>query len=266
MTTTEPTTDPVAVERTDPHCLPVAAMAQLLAGVPWRRVALVGDSIAAGVGDPVDGYQDASWGERLLAALQAATGPVEHRNLGVRGLLAAEVRAQQLDEALAFGPQLAVVSAGANDMLRRSFDAERVEAELEAIIGPIAATGCLVATFGLLDLSRTSFVPDSMRDGLHDRIAALNAATRAVTARHVGVHVDFFTHPALDDGIFSADMIHPNRKGHAHIATALVRSLAEAHRQRRAAAGLAALVQALGRAHERSRSDAPTRPGPGGPR
>jgi lysophospholipase L1-like esterase len=234
-TSTSHRTDPLHRERHDPHCLVPEALAQLLVGSPWRRVAVVGDSIAAGTGDPVDGYLDASWADRLVAALRAGCGDVDHLNLGVPGLLAAEVREQQLDAALAFQPDLAVVSAGPNDMLRRTFDPAAVEGEVEAIVGTLAASGCLVVTFGLLDLSATSFVPDAMRAGLHDRIATLNRTTEAITRRHGGIHVDYFEHPAIDDSLFSADMIHPNRRGHACIVTQLVHALVRA--RRRTAAG-----------------------------
>jgi len=38
------------VEATDPYCLRDGEAAALLAGHPWRRFAVVGDSVAAGIG------------------------------------------------------------------------------------------------------------------------------------------------------------------------------------------------------------------------
>jgi GNAT superfamily N-acetyltransferase len=81
----------------------------------------MGDSIAAGIGDPVDGYADQAWADRLVAALGA-----DYLNLGRPGAQVIDVRAGQLDQALAFGPDLAVVAAGANDAFRRSFAAPAV--------------------------------------------------------------------------------------------------------------------------------------------
>lgn len=224
-----------ADERHDPHCLDESTLAQLLGTASWRRLAVLGDSIAAGVGDPVPGYDDRSWADRLARALATGEQPARYLNLGVPELRAAEIRRQQLTRALAFEPDLAVVTAGANDMLRRSFDPARVEEELASIVEALTAAGCLVVTFGLFDLSRTSFVPDGMRADLHDRIRRLNETTRRVTTRHWGVFVDFFDHPALDDRLFSADMIHPNRRGHACIATSVAQALA----RRAAPTGLA---------------------------
>lgn len=215
-----------ALERLDSHCMPDRATAQLLSHAPWRRLAIVGDSIAEGVGDAVQGYRDLSWAERLRAGLEAAVGAIAHLNLGERGLTAAQIRDTQLPRAAAFRPDLAVVCAGGNDLLGGAFDPHRVEAELEHIVSALADSGALVVTFGLLDLSRVAPLEADQRRALHSAIAMLNAVTAAVTRRHDGVHVDFFRHPALARSLFSADLLHPNRRGHAYIAGDVIRALA----------------------------------------
>jgi hypothetical protein len=48
----------------------------------------MGDSIAAGLCDPVPGYGDRSWADRLAAAL----APTAYLNLGHVGARAAEIR------------------------------------------------------------------------------------------------------------------------------------------------------------------------------
>jgi lysophospholipase L1-like esterase len=193
---------------------------------PWRRLAVFGDSVAEGVGDPVLGYREVSWADRTAQAL-AAAGPIAYLNLGERGLVAAEIRRTQLERVLAFAPDLAVVSAGANDALRRSFDPVVTEHELDAIVGPLAGAGCLVVTFGFLDLSRVAPVAEGVREEMRRAIVSVNALTRSVTRRHHGLHVDFFAHPALGASMFSADRVHPNRRGHAYIASDLIRALGE---------------------------------------
>jgi lysophospholipase L1-like esterase len=231
-------------EDLDPHCRPPGLLAGELTGAGWHRLVVLGDSIAEGLGDPVAGYRDLSWADRLAEVMDLAAGPVAYRNLGVRGLRAREIRRRQLDDALAFRADVAVVCAGANDILGRTFEPDRLRGELDAIVAPLAATGCVVVTFGLLDLSRTSFVPDELRAGLRDRLERLNAVTLSVTRRYRGVHVDFFDHPALGDALFSADRLHPNRRGHACIATSVVEALAMRHRR----AGLAGVAGGPGRA------------------
>jgi lysophospholipase L1-like esterase len=212
-------------ELNDPHTLDPGEPGILLGGAPWRRLLVMGDSIAAGVGDPVEGYADRSWADRLAAALRPGDTPPAYRNLGHIGARAAEIRAAQLGPALAFGPDLAVVTAGGNDALRRSFSEPAVEAELERILGALHARGALVVTLGLLDVGRTAFLPPDRRPGLSDRVRALGRLTERVNPRHGGVHVDQFHHPATD-GLFSGDHLHPNRRGHAVVATEIIRALA----------------------------------------
>lgn len=218
-------TDTHPSEANDPYCLRPGEAKALLAGAPWRRLLVMGDSVAAGTGDPVRGYLDRSWAERLAAALGPAGRPA-YLNLGHPGARAAEVRAGQLDRALAFGPDLAAVTAGANDAFRRSFDALAVEAELSHVLGALSDAGALVVTFGCFDLGRTSFLPPERRAGLSERLHTLGRITERVSRRHGGVHVDFLRHPALTDALLSADRLHINRRGHAVVAGEVIRSLA----------------------------------------
>lgn len=208
------------MEVNDPYCLGPDETGSLLAGARWRRLAVLGDSIAAGVGDRVDGYQDRAWADRLAAALG-----VVHLNSGRIGAHVAEVREGQLNQALAFGPDLAVVAAGANDAFRRSFAASAVQAELERIVGALTNAGALVITFSCFDLGRTSFASPERRAGLSERLSELGQLTEQVSRRHDGIHVDFLRHPALDDDLLSADRLHINRRGHAIVATEVIRAL-----------------------------------------
>jgi lysophospholipase L1-like esterase len=220
------TASDTATEMTDPYCLGPGEADGLLGDAPWRRLLVMGDSVAAGLGDPVPGYEDRSWADRLAAILAPAGTPTAYLNLGHIGARAAEIRAAQLTRALAFGPDLAVVAAGGNDALRRSFSPAAVEAELTRIISPLHARGALVVTLGCLDVSRTDFLPPERRAGLRERLDELGLLTERVTRRHGGVHVDLLQHPAQVDDLFSADRLHPDRRGHAIIATEVIRSLA----------------------------------------
>jgi lysophospholipase L1-like esterase len=216
------------LESNDPYSLGPGEAGVLLARAPWRRLLVMGDSIAVGTGDPVDGYHDASWADRLAGVLEPA-----YLNLGEFGARVAEIRERQLDRALAFAPDLAVVAAGANDAFRRSVSSAVVETDLEFIIGSLSDAGALVVTFGCFDLGRTSFLPLDQRAGLSERLHTLGRLTEVVTRRHRGVHVDFLSHPATNDELLSADRLHINRRGHAIVAASVIRSLAD-HLSRRA--------------------------------
>lgn len=185
----------------------------------------MGDSIAAGVGDPVDGYVDQPWADQLATAL----GVAAYRNVGRPGARAAEIRATQLEGGLAFHPDLAVVTAGANDALRRSFadsaNQAAVAAELTRLVGALHDNGALVVTFGCIDLGRTSFAPADQRSGVSERLRTLGRLTQAITIRYGGVYVSFLDHPAVDDELMSADGLHINRRGHAIVTAEVVRAL-----------------------------------------
>lgn len=191
----------------------------------FQRLLVMGDSIAVGTGDPVPGYPDRSWADQLVSALR----PRAYLNLGHYGARAAEIRAGQLGPALAWRPDLAVVAAGGNDAIRRSFvrpaAQESVAAELDRMVGELSTAGALVVTFGCLDLGRTSLVPAAQRPDISHRLRVLDRITEEVTARHGGVHVCFLDHPAVDDSMFSADGLHANRRGHALIATEVLQAL-----------------------------------------
>ena len=82
---------------------------------------MLGDSIAEGVREPLAGFRDLSWVDRIAASLRPRP-PAASSTSAAATCSRAEVRASQLDAALAFRPDLAIVAAGGNDALRRSFD------------------------------------------------------------------------------------------------------------------------------------------------
>jgi len=187
-----------------------------LTAAPWRRLLALGDSIAEGVGDPVAGYPHRGWVDSVAAALDRARPGLDYRNLGARGLLAAEIRETQLDAAVAWRPDLAVLAAGGNDLFGPAFDGPGVEDELETMVGALRSAGADVVTVGLFDISRSSRVPERFRAALGERVRELSARTAAVAARHGAWHLDYTVHPAAaNDGIYSADNVHLNARGHA---------------------------------------------------
>jgi lysophospholipase L1-like esterase len=219
--------DVLAREWADPHVANDEELGRLLGpGVPWGRVVVLGDSIAAGVREPSPGYRDLSWSDRLAAGLAIARpGAVVH-NLGRRDLTAAEVRATQLDPALALGPDLAIVAAGGNDLLRREFDPNMVRDELSAILGALRAAGADILTFDLLDNTGTGLVPERFVAVLRERLGQLAEVTCEASTGLGGWHAPLRTHPAATDtDIFATDGLHLNARGHAIVGTALARHL-----------------------------------------
>ena len=209
----------------DPEVLPDRDLAALVRGARWRRLAVLGDSVAEGVREPHVGYRDLSWVDRIAAAIPG----LAVLSLGRRNLRAAEVRATQLQPALAFRPDLAIVAAGGNDALRRSFDPGAVERELVATVGPLRRAGADVVLLELMDIVASGLVPREHAAALDARLRPLADLTRRVARRHGAILVAMRGHPAsADPGVYASDRLHLNARGHAIVADEAIRALSAA--------------------------------------
>ena len=199
----------------------------MLGSIPWTRFVALGDSVAEGVGEAVDGFPHAGWADTIAFELRRARPELEYLNLGVRNRFAAQVRREQLERALAFAPDLAMVAAGGNDMLLPTFDPERTEHEVEEIVAALTEAGALVLTVGLFDITQSSLILEEYRLPLRQRLQLLSERTEQVARRHGAVHLDFTSHPAsADDAIYSSDRVHLNGRGHAIAAAGTLEALA----------------------------------------
>lgn len=215
-----------SVEAADPFCLDPGEAARLLAGHPWRRFVVLGDSVASGVGDAVDGYTRMPWCDRIAAELSGTAPGFGYLNLGEREVLAADVRERQLDAALAFRPDLALVAAGGNDALRRTYRPEAVDEQLALILGGLRSAGADVITIGMFDASHAPSIPDRIREMVSDRMCTLSARTAALAGRFGCIHVNVTHHPVEPDTtMYSADGLHGNLRSHAICAAETVRRL-----------------------------------------
>lgn len=86
-------------EADDPLCIDAGLAADLLASLPWQRLVVLGDSVTAGVMDPLPGYATRSFADRLSDALAATRPDFESRNLAHPFLRIAEIRDRQLGPA-----------------------------------------------------------------------------------------------------------------------------------------------------------------------
>lgn len=212
-------------EAADPYCLPPGESDRLLRGAPWRRFAVVGDSLAEGLGDPTPGYRIASWADRTAEALRRVVPDLAYLNLGVRGLTAGQVRGGQAETAARFAPDLVAIVCGGNDLLLPGFSPDVLEKELDLLFSRLAAPGTTLFAYALADVAAA--VPELRGGPLEGGVAVLNRVTRTVAQRHGAVLVEMYDHPAVGDrDLFSADLVHASARGHAVIAAATVRALA----------------------------------------
>jgi hypothetical protein len=217
-------------EQTDLYCLRDGEAARLLAGHPWRRFVVVGDSVAEGIGDPVPGYPDQPWADRVAAELAYTAAELAYRNLGGRDTPIAAVRAAQLAGAVAFAPDLALVACGGFDALWTSFDLETVLAHQRAIVLALRDTGADVITVGMFDGPYSPTEPDEvtkpMARRLRQRLRDLSESTAGLAQECGAIHVDLTAHPAARArDMYSADGRHGSRRAHAIAAAATVRRL-----------------------------------------
>lgn len=214
-------------EAADPDCIDPAAAIDMLRGAPWRRMVVLGDSVAAGVRDAVPGYVDEAFANRVGDTLVEAADGFTYRNLAVPQLRLAEIRDQQLTPALAEGPDLALIVGGGNDALGKRFAEERIRRGLEEIVLPLAEAGAYVVTIGMFDIFRSGLIPDEYALPMIERFDRLDAITAEVAEAVGGHHVDTHRHPrAADPAIFASDLMHATTRGHAIAYAAIVRDLA----------------------------------------
>ncbi|MEV5964833.1 SGNH/GDSL hydrolase family protein [Kribbella sp. NPDC051952] len=207
-------------EESDPYCLDPGESARLLAGHPWRRFVVLGDSVAAGLCEPVEGYSDLQWADRIATELRAVQPELAYLNLGVSGLRTREILSTQLEPALLFGPDLALVVGGGNDAFPATYDADRVDRELTLMVTTLQDSGADVMTLGMFDISYSPAVADWLRPGLRQRMRTLSDRTAILADKLGTIHVHLTDHPlSTDPTLYSTDGRHGNARSDA-VATA----------------------------------------------
>jgi lysophospholipase L1-like esterase len=186
------------------------------------RYVAIGDSTVEGLEDPGPGGVYVGWADRLAHHLAVVHPDLTYANLAVRGLTAGEVRRTQLDRAVAMRPDIAVVVAGVNDVLRPRFDRAALREDLFAMHGALADAGARVAAFTMPDMSKVAPLAVLLRP----RLEALNAIVREAGERFGTAVADLAAEPlASDPALWHDDRLHANTEGHRRVALALAESL-----------------------------------------
>jgi lysophospholipase L1-like esterase len=188
----------------------------------FERYVAISDSTTEGIDDPYPDGTFRGWADRLAGKLAEVNPELRYANLAIRGRLAGQIRAEQLQPAVALKPDLATVVAGLNDTLRPGFDAQRVQADLEAMYTALTDVGATVVGFTMPDPS--PFSPIARK--IQHRLIAFNEVTREAAERTGVLLVDLNAYPvASDPRLWSEDRLHANSEGHARIAAALAEAL-----------------------------------------
>jgi len=195
------------------------------------RLAVLGDSIGWGQGASRPEHRPAA---RLAAGLGEHGIEVTTRVLAVPGARSADLR-PQVDRAVGWPPDVAVVVIGANDLTHR-VPAERAAADLAAGVERLRTVGCEVVVAPAPDLSAVPHVPDALRPAVRAGSEELRRRQVAAVTR-LGARVADAEHDTsgafrVDPTLFSADLFHPSSKGYAVIAAALLPAVLAAARAR----------------------------------
>ena len=183
----------------------------------YHRYVALGDSTTEGLEDRYPNGDYRGWADRLAELLAPLEGDFRYANLAVRGKCAHQIRADQLDAAIALEPDLASILAGLNDVLRRTVDIDKIAGEIEAMARTLRGAGADLIIVTLPDPVRVN--PLARIAARH--VVALNERIRAIAAANQAFVVDLEAHPvASDPRLWHVDRLHGNPEGHRRIAAA----------------------------------------------
>ncbi|TCO53421.1 SGNH/GDSL hydrolase family protein [Actinocrispum wychmicini] len=185
----------------------------------YRYVA-VGDSFTEGVGDPGPDGTYVGWADRFAEMLGARHESVSYANLAVRGLTTRQVLDTQLAPAVALRPNLVSAVVGMNDLIHPKLDIRAQVANLDTLIGGLAATGAQVVTATLPTPAQGTPLPTPLRRELVKRLGLWNAFTRRTAAVHNALCLDLAVMMPPGIGGWSEDRLHPGPDGHRAAAEA----------------------------------------------
>lgn len=190
----------------------------------YIRFAALGDSASCGVGDPTpDGLR--GWAQILADAI-AADHHVSSAKLAVSGATVADVRRDQLADALDHRPHIASLVVGLNDAMRSTWDPEQIREDLLHMAGELARTGALVITVRFHDHTRVIGLPGPLAAPMRHRIQVLNEIYDEVHERFGAVRLDLSADPGIyDRDLWAFDRLHPSELGHRRLARAVARLL-----------------------------------------
>ena len=182
----------------------------------YIRFAVLGDSASCGVGDrPPNGRR--GWA-RILADAIGTEHHVSACNLAVPGADVADVRREQLADALDHRPVLASLVVGLNDVLRSTWDPEQIRADLLHCAGELARQGALVVTVRFHDHARVFGLPGLLAGPLRRRIEILNSIYDEVHEQYGALRLDLDDPAIYSRKLWSFDRLHPSEQGHRWLA------------------------------------------------
>lgn len=192
------------------------------------RYVAMGDSLTAGIDETPPGTR---WADLLAVRLSELHGEITYDNLAVYGLKSDEVRAGQLEAALAGAVDVASLICGGNDVMKLTRpDADAFGADLDAMFGALRAAnpGALLIGGRIADMSELLPYRERSRARVRQATIDFNAAIDEVAARHDVRVLDMSVVSSLTAAEFLAsDGFHPSIAGQRAIYEAVAAELGD---------------------------------------
>ena len=169
------------------------------------------------------------WADRVAEALAADARSAGHdlgyANLAIRGRKLPAIIDEQVDAALALGPDLVSIHGGGNDVLRPKVDVDALAATYDEAVGRLASDGAHVVLFTIADPGLNGVIKV-----IRGRTAIFNEWVREIAERHGATLVDMWR---IRDwkvaDVMDEDRLHLNAVGHQGIAIAVLDALGVEH-------------------------------------
>lgn len=180
-------------------------------------VVALGDSSVFGVGDFGDAIPavGAGWVGRFAHDVRAS----KFLNVAKNGARARDLLKYQVDAALAFSPDIALICIGTNDILRGNFSQGEIHRSLVALIHALEECGTALIFLGLPDPMISAPGPIRLRRILSRRVDILNTILAELEVYENVRFVDTWRKlTSQDSRIWHIDRMHPSPFGHQLIA------------------------------------------------
>jgi lysophospholipase L1-like esterase len=198
-----------------------------MASMKFSRYVAIGDSFTEGVGDPDPTRPNGlrGWADRVAEVLATQADDFGYANLAIRGRKLRPILEQQLEPALALGPDLVTSYAGANDIMRPRVDIDALATAYDEAVGRLVASGATVVLFTAFDAGGSAVYRP-----LRGRFALYTEAVREIAERHDTLLVDFWRMREYREwGFWDADRMHMGPAGHQHMAMQVLDALGVPH-------------------------------------
>ncbi|MBD8466388.1 SGNH/GDSL hydrolase family protein [Plantibacter sp. CFBP 8798] len=189
----------------------------------FRRYVAIGDSFSEGYGDLREDGTLRGWADFVALGLaRASAETVSYANLAIRGRKLLPILDEQLDRAIAMGPDLVSFNGGGNDIMRPRVSIDGVADRLDGAVERLRAGGAHVLL--LSGANPSAHIP--MGSLLARRGEQLAQAVRVRCPREGVTFVDNWADRTLADlRYWSVDRLHLNALGHARVASNVLTAL-----------------------------------------